>query len=183
MPMPTDTPGEVTLRTLYPLDRFQAQQQARFTVLMPAWMPATLSLRGAACEQGEHPIAHLFYPDPAKMELGGEHGLRLSEQLVANDADCDLCGFIVGDRAAAEAAYEFKVVGENATIEEVTIGTGTGMFVQGAWEPAGEGGFQWVNDPTVSVLRWQANGVALQIAYFGEELTLQELIKIAESIY
>jgi hypothetical protein len=183
LPLPTDTPGEVTLRTLYPLDRFEAQQQARFTVLMPSWMPANFSLGGAACEQGEHPIVHLVYPDAEKFAQSGENGLRLSERLVANGTDCDLCGFILGDWSAAEVAYEFRVVGENAVIEEVTIGSARGMFVQGFWEPAGEGGFQWVNDPAVSVLRWQSNGVALQIAYFGEELTLEELIKIAESIH
>lgn len=183
LPRPTDTPGEATLHTLYPLDRFQAQQQARFTILLPTWMPDNFTLEGAACEQQEPPIAHLFYPDAEKSALSGEHGLRLSEQLVANGADCDLCGFLVGDWTAAEAAYEFKVVGEGATIEKVTIGSASGLYVQGSWQAAGESGKQWVNDPGVSVLRWQSNGIAFQITYFGEELTLEDLIKIVESIH
>jgi hypothetical protein len=106
----------------------------------------------------------------------------VDEQPAPKGVDCDLCGFVVGDLSAAEAAYPWKVVGAHATIETVQIGNVSGLYVEGVWGAYDDSGMKWTPDPYVKTLRWQKGGMAFQLQYIGNAINKEDLIAIAESL-
>ncbi|HEY5119522.1 MAG TPA: hypothetical protein VII90_08710, partial [Anaerolineales bacterium] len=166
---------------IFPLTLAQVEEQAGFTLLKPTKLPEFLSFFGASYD-ADHKVAKLFYPVDQNRFGYNTDNLVLSEQLAPAGVDCDLCGFVIGDFAAAEADYSYKVVGADATIESVKIGDITGEYVEGAWYDDDNTGMKWHNDPYQKLLRWRANGTAFELSYFGMEVAKDDLLAIAESL-
>ena len=145
-------------------------QQAGFDVLEPAWLPVDssgqqlLSFDGASIEEQKN-IVRIFY----RYSLGGDgltDGLVLREQRFQVVHDCELCG----------------MVGASAIVQSISIGDGTGEYVEGVWKADDNGEWKWTPDPYVRTLRWQKGDLALEIQYFGLEVEKADLIAIAESM-
>jgi hypothetical protein len=145
-------------------------RQAGFDVLEPAWLPldpsgqALLSFDGASLEP-EGNIVRIFY----RYVLGGDgltDGLVLREQQAPLSSDCTLCG----------------MVGNSAVIESVQIGDMAGEYVQGVWKADDQGVWNWTADPYVQTLRFEKDGLAIELQFFGQEIGKAELIAIAASL-
>jgi hypothetical protein len=177
----TATPEIPDLKPEYPLSFAQAEEQAGFNVRTPASLPEILSFLGARYD-AEHAVVTIFYL--FEQALGGPNtdGLELWEQLAPNGSDCDLCGFVVGDLTATEADYPHTVVGAYATVETVQIGDIPGKYVEGIWGSADANGMRWLPDPYVKVLRWQKDGIAFELVYYGIAIDKEDMIAVAESI-
>ena len=182
-PMPAIATPEPTFdfHPIFPLTLAQVEEQAGFTLLKPTKLPEFLSFFGASYD-ADHKVAKLFYPVDQNRFGYNTDNLVLSEQLAPAGVDCDLCGFVIGDFAAAEADYSYKVVGADATIESVKIGDITGEYVEGAWYDDDNTGMKWHNDPYQKLLRWRASGTAFELSYFGMEVAKDDLLAIAESL-
>jgi len=154
----------------------------RFDVLEPANLPANFSFSRAAYNP-EYNLVLLTYFAGSGEDLTG---LTVKQQPAPNGVDCELCGFVVGDSAATDAAYPGKVVGANATIETVQIGDATGEYVEGGWQGTDCCGWVWEPTPARRELRWQANGMAFELTYgashYPDDVTIADLIAIAESL-
>ena len=169
------------LYTRYPLTPAQASEQAGFDLLEPGTLPEILFFEGAFYD-AEHNVVRIFYLVDQTRWAGLTDGLNLSEQPAPIGADCDLCGFVVGDLAAAEAAHSYKVVGADATIETVQIGNVSGLYVEGVWGANDDNGMKWLPDPYVKILRWQKDGMAFELVYYGMAINKEDMIAIAESL-
>ena len=110
------------------------------------------------------------------------NALIIREQLAPEGVDCDLCGFSHRDerRALVEAPLLLseKMLPPDATIEMVQIGDRTGQFVQGVEYNGG----QWYPILYRKRLRFQINGVAIEVWSDNNEMTKEDLIAIAESL-
>ena len=144
-------------------------------------MPEALFFVGLA-NVPEHNLFTTFYLYHDSNLPEGQDGLTVAEQSALNNVDCELCGFVIGNIAQVETEYRYKVVGENAIIETVKIGSAVGEYVEGAWEARDDTGMKWWADPYLKVLRWQANGMAFELSYFGMEIEKTDMIAIAESM-
>jgi hypothetical protein len=180
----TATPETIDVSSRFPLSVSQAEEQAGFHVLEPSRLPAILLPPVGASYEPEHHIVLIVYPvDPVQIGLDTSEGLALSQQPIGNNVDCELCGFVVGDLAAADAAYPLKVVGDLAAIEPVQIGDSDGEYVEGMWEGReGDTAMKWYAEPLVKILRWQANGMAFELTCWGGFIEKADLIAIAESM-
>ena len=177
----TTTPNLVDFKSLYPLTIAQAKAQAGFHLFEPANLPEALFFVGLA-NVPEHNLFTTFYLYHDSNLPEGQDGLTVAEQSALNNVDCELCGFVIGNIAQVETEYRYKVVGENAIIETVKIGSAVGEYVEGAWEARDDTGMKWWADPYLKVLRWQANGMAFELSYFGMEIEKTDMIAIAESM-
>jgi hypothetical protein len=152
----------------------EAEALAGFDVLEPTWMPEILSLFGAAFEseqwqRKQNTVRIFYYFSSDKYGPGLEsNGIVLTQQPIQSREDCDVCDF----------------VGADANVEEVQIGATTGEYVVGVWQADSSGNWIWIHEPYLQTLRWQANGMALELLYMGipEEVTKTDLIAIAESM-
>jgi hypothetical protein len=180
----TATPVSVDRSARFPLSVSQAEEQAGFHILLPGRIPAILLPLVGASFDLEHHLVQVLYPlDPAQVGIDTSEGLALSQQLVGDHPDCDLCGFVVGDLAAANAAYPLKVVGDAQSIEHVRIGNVAGEYVEGMWEGrAGDTSMKWYAEPLVKILRWQANGMAFELTCWGGFIEKADLLAIAASM-
>ncbi len=136
------------------------EAQAGFHVLEPTWLPETLSFKGATFE-GQQGITRLFYT------YAESNGLVLRQEAVARTEDCELCG----------------QVGASAAIETVDVNGARGEYVEGVWNLTDEGPV-WVPDPYLKTLRWQTNGVALELLYMGppDSVSKEDLLHVAQSL-
>jgi len=169
LPIETQVPGADT-GWEFSLSAEEAQQRARFDMLMPTWLPDFLFFREVAVNSQQRMVVvsyDVVYPnDPS---IGG-NGITLSEQLIYNDSkSCEIC----------------SLVGASAEIDEVQIGDIPGEYVVGVWQAIGDTGqWGWVSDPYLQRLRWHSDGMAFELLSFvnPDDLTKADLIAIAESL-
>jgi hypothetical protein len=68
-------------------------------------------------------------------------------------------------------------------IDHVQIGNIAGEYVEGMWEDrTGDNSMKWYAEPLVKILRWQANGMAFELTYLGNDFEKVDLIAIAENL-
>jgi hypothetical protein len=183
VPMPTSTPDANFFDpyTIWTLTPAEAGALAGFTVHEPAMLPEVLSLRGAIFNAENH-MVQIFYADTYAWSMGGQNGLTLSQQPILPSGEYELRNFIVGTLEQYDQYYAWTVVGDTAVIQTVQIGEFTGQYVEGAWYSEKGNPMQWHNDPTVKILRWQVDGMAFELNYWGSDITMDEMIAIAVSI-
>lgn len=181
---PTAIPTEESadLHNIYPLTIQEAEQQVGWKLLEPTRLPDILSFYGATLEidPAQPAITTLFYR--LDQQWGpNTNGVLIREQKIPTSGACKLCGFVIGQYTGKETAPSGMTVGANATIQAVSIGEFSGQYVEGVWKGTDQG---WVYDldPNVKTLRWQANGVAFEVTYFGEEITKEDMVAIAASM-
>jgi hypothetical protein len=136
---------------------------------------------GASYEP-EYYIVRIFYPvDPGWVGPGISDGLMLLEQLVPESDDCALCGFVLGDSKALWVDDPGSIVGGG--IQTVQIGDFPGQYVEGVWNGKNnDGSWAWEPTPYVKRLRWQSNGRAFELIFYGMEIEKADLIAIAEGM-
>ncbi len=190
-PMPaTPTSMVVDYSETYPLSVAQAEQQAGFKVRLPARMPAALMTEPVGATYGiwyePYHVVTMFFPvnPDAFGDPHGSDGLVLHEELLSDPAGLALCPFKGGTSAEVDADHgqTGSIVGGG--IETVQIGKVEGQFVIGVWTGQNNDG-TWFWDNTFGwpmQLRWQSNGLAYELTYYGPELEKADLIAIAESI-
>lgn len=186
MPVPTEDPYVWNPADTYNLSVSEAEQQAGFKVLLPTRLPDILSLVGASYDPNNK-IVQVFYLLDQNLWGPNTDGALLRQQVAADPANCFLCDIVIGDynKFAEEAANSksFKeIVPSDKEIETVQIGALTGKYIQGVW--SGTDCCGWVWDPTVfrKILRWQQNGMAFELSYFGENIEKADMLTIAESL-
>lgn len=193
----TPTPDIVDFSKIYPLTIAQAEEQAGFQARLPARMPTVLMPEpvGATFDnpsgvlhrvfRGYHVITMFFPVNPAAFgDPRGSDGLVLHEELLSDPKGCALCGFRVGTDADVDADTDFTLAVVGGGIEKVQIGGVEGQFVMGVWTGRNNNGI-WFWDNTFGWpmrLRWQANGMAYELEYYGTEIEKAALIAIAESV-
>lgn len=165
---------------LYPMTYTEVEEQAGFRVQSPSQLPEYLVFDGAAFDDASHTvILHFRYHDTAFPE--NTNGLRLRQAVIPETGTCPICGFVVGQYNGDPKSASGEMIGENTVIQSVPIGNITGQYVEGVWYGTEQG---WVFDTTsyVKTLRWQSNGMAFELLYFGEEISQADLIAIAASV-
>jgi len=174
-PEPTFDP-----RTLYPLTLAEAEEQAGFALLSPAHLPETYTFIGAAYdEQTQVAESSYIYHHPVYPDAQG--GLVVRQQLAPAGVDCDLCGFTRRDGKLpfdAPLNQILKMVPQEAIIEMVQVGELTAQYVEGTEYNGG----QWDPTPFRKRLRFQLNGVAIELWSDSFELSKADLITIAEDL-
>jgi hypothetical protein len=176
----TPTPEPFNFHPLYPLTLAEAEEKAGFAVQLPERLPEILSFSGASYDPDAKIVVLLYhYNDPNMPE--NTNGLGIREALAAQTGDCPLCGIQVGVGADVGKDPDALMVGAEATVETVQIGSVKGEYVEGVWNGTDKG-WVWVSDPYVKHLRWRMNGMAFELSYFGMEITQEDLIAIAQSM-
>ncbi len=186
-PAPTATESaseSFDIRTVYPLTVEEAEGKAGFKLLQPVKLPDILSLIGASFEP-EYKSVSLFYL--RSQDVGpNTDGLVLTEELIPSTKTNDQCGFTIGDKEDLEASTSgevshlcgIKIVGN---FEEVKIGDIPGQYTEGVWS-ASDQGWAWNADPYLKTLRWQKDGLALELMYMGMDITKEDMIAIAMNL-
>ena len=185
LPMPptaTPDPQESELRSVYPLTVAQAEEKAGFDVLEPTKLPEFLSWIGARYE-AEQKTVNLFYHLNLSLSIvpPNDNGLYLSEHLAPDPANGTPWGFRLGDSNAMMADNTYSIVGGG--IQTVQINAVPGQYVEGVWAGKNnDGTWAWEPVPSIKRLRWQVNGMAFEMDYYGDEITQADMIAIAESM-
>ncbi len=178
----TEVPSSepVDFYDIYPLTLAEANEKAGFTMMTPDLLPETLSFVGANYDE-ETDVVNLFYyynyPDMPE----ATDGLVISEQVLPDDGNCSLCGFIQGEYGPNIPS---KLVGNNAIIEPIQIGELMGQYVEGiGWMTAtDENGWYWSNEPYRKRVRFQTDELAVEVWAESYTLTREDVITIAESL-
>jgi hypothetical protein len=197
LPMPaTSTPDVIDFSKYYPLTVAQAEQLAGFQIRLPGRTPTVLLPEpvGARFDNpsgdpnmmygGYHVLTMVYPVNPAAFaDPRGMNGMLLHEELLSDPTGCALCGFRVGTDADVDADTDHTgaVVGG---LETVQIGNVEGQLAIGVWSGRNNNGI-WSWDNTFGWpirLRWQADGMAYELEYYGSEIEKADLIAIAESI-
>ncbi len=166
----------------YSLTMEQAESQAGFTVRQPSKLPDIFSLSGAFVDPAQK-IARLFYLEPP-LGPGDPFGLRLSQEPVQDLASCGLCGLVRGTYGDFLSQKDKLIIAADTVVEDVQVGGVTGQYFEGEW---GRG--QWLPYSSILTLRFQVDGIAYELKYFGfmdangkVPIGKADLIAIAESI-
>jgi hypothetical protein len=173
------TPYDFSMQ--YPLTLAQAEQKAGYPLHLPARLPDYLAFSGSNFDV-QHNIAILFYRLLSNDDPGNSRGLTFKQQPMSGNSDCELCGFVVGSLADVNASYPLKIVGDAKSIEPVQIGSISGEYVEGMWEARDDTDMKWFAEPNVKILRWQENGMAFEMTYWGQDIDKAMIIAIAESL-
>lgn len=177
---PTADPA-AALKERFSLSVEQAGQQAGFTLHLPAQLPDLLSLLGARYEAELEQVSTFYLFDQSRWGPNSD-GLTVSQQAVPQSGGCPLCGFLPGAGTDIDPQAPGKVVGKDAGIETVKVGAAAGQYVEGNWQGTDCCGWSWAPDPYFKRLRWQAGGMAYELAYMGMSITKEDMITIAESM-
>lgn len=167
---PIPTPGTPTPNPASIIDANpeinEVETQAGYDVLEPSWIPTSLTFAGASIE--DQKIVRIFYRyTDTKGQPVETNGLVFRQEPVPASNDCELC----------------DVVGPDALIESVAIGSTTGEYVVGVWKLTDQGA-KWESDPYLKTMRWQLDGKAFELLYMGppDTLSMEDMIAIAESL-
>ena len=162
---PTPEPGFQFTLTIT-----EAGQKAGFSVSGPTYLPQILTFKGASYDPATNLVRLSYTTDFSE-------NLMITEELAPDAAQCKICGFKVGASADVWTDTYGSIVPKD-TIQTVMIGNATGQYVEGMWE----NGWEWVPDPYIKRMRWQANGRAYEMYYVGTEISKDDLIRMAEGM-
>jgi hypothetical protein len=179
--LPAQTPTEDPLQYLrerYAQSVDQVQQSAGFKLSLPTRLPETLTFLGARFDPDQKTAAAFYWFNAFS---GSTDGLSVSEQPTNGTNDCNLCGFVLGDGTDLDKQAPGKLISKDAKINLVQIGGVSGQYVEGGWSGTDKG-WVWDADPYNRSLRWQANGTAYELSYFGGEIEKEDMLTIAQSI-
>ena len=148
----------------------EAAQKAGFSVQAPTHLPQILTFVGASYDPATNFVRLSYTTDFSE-------GLMITEEHASDAAQCKICAFKVGVSADVWTDTYGSIVPKDI-IQTVKIGNATGQYVEGMWE----NGWEWVPDPNIKRMRWQANGRAYEFFYVGTEISKEDMIRMAESM-
>ena len=143
----------------FPLEGTAVEAQADFDVLEPGTFPSGMTFLGAAFDPSLKIVSLSYgYSDTDRRIL-------IKQQPVDFTDTCDLCG----------------VVGASASVESVQIGDVGGEYALGVWELTDTGPV-WRDDPYLTTIRWQKDGIAFELISMGTEVGKEDLLAMAASM-
>jgi hypothetical protein len=168
------------MHSIYPLTLVEARDQAGFDLVLPTKLPEIQSFLGASYDADLH-FVRIFYLLDQTLWGPNTNGLLVNEERIPDSGNCALCGFVIGETMALDANKDGKIVPKFTTVQ---IGNVTGQYAAGDWENYNPdtGSWTWNPNPYLKRLRWQTNGMAFELSYWGMELTQADMITIAESL-
>ena len=162
---PTPEPGYQFILTIT-----EAGQKAGFSGTAPTYLPQILTFKGASYDPATNFVRLSYTTDFSE-------GLMITEELAPDAAQCKICAFKVGVSADVWTDTYGSIVPKD-TIQTVKIENATAQYVEGMWE----NGWEWVPDPNIKRMRWQANGRAYEFFYVGTEISKEDMITMAEGM-
>lgn len=134
--------------------------QVDYHLMVPAWTPDDLPFNAASLDENNS-ISRLFYGQAER------NSLVIRQEKVRTADECDLCG----------------KVGADADVKVASVNGAHAEYAQGVWNLT-EAGAEWLSDPYLQTLRWQADGMAYELIYMGQpdQMNLETLVRIAESM-
>lgn len=143
----------------FPLDVKDAEAHAGFDVLEPSNLPTGMTFLGSSVD----PVSKLVSLSFGYSET--DRRILIKQQPVDFTDSCNLCG----------------LVGASASVESVQIGDVTGEYALGVWELT-DNGPVWRDDPYLTTIRWQKDGMSFELVFMGTEAGKEELLSTAESM-
>ncbi len=140
-------------------DTQDANKRVPFTVLSPLTIPDGMTLQATSYDPALQ-LVSLSYG-----YSGDDLRILIKQQPVELPENCSLCG----------------LVGTSASVQEVQVNGVPGEYAEGVWELTNNGP-AWRDDPYLKTLRWQANGMAYELIYMGDEMGKEQLVSIASSM-
>lgn len=178
-PTPTSEPFDI--RDIYPLSLSDVEALAGFKVLSPEKLPEVLSFVGASYDEKTKMVTLLYrYNIPGMPDV--MDGLIIKEQAVTEGQTCDLCAFVRGKFVYGSTE---DVVSEDAIIETVQVGSLSGQYLEGiGWVNATSdiSGWEWASEPYRKRIRFEVNGLGVEVWADSYEMTKADLIAIAASL-
>jgi hypothetical protein len=165
----------------YNLTLSEAEQQAGFNLRLPAVLPEFLLFEGALYVPERNEILAFYHYNYANFPDNTD-GLVIREQLISANGECRLCGMVRGQYTNEYVEQSQKLVGPLAIIDAVQIGDVNGEYVEGVWHGTDCYGWVWESDPYVKTLRFQSDGYAYELAYYGLAVSKDDLVAIASYI-
>lgn len=158
----------------------QVEQEAGFNLHLPSQLPDVLTFVGARFE-AEKGYAIVFY-GYNDWDMGAiTDGLSLAQQPYFDTERCALCGFSFDDDGKYSIDQPEYLLSSDAIIQTVQIGNVSGQYVEGVWKGT-DNGWKWSSDPYMKRLRWQVGDMAYEIEYMGNGISMDDMVKIAETI-
>ena len=168
----------------------QVGEVAEYDILTPTTLPDGYEYVGGQNGQVT-PFAGLTYSD-------GDGNLRIF-QIPSDMATENTYSGISVDSINGEVSIDYEsifgLIGASAQVDPVTVGGAEGEYVRGAWEVDAEGmTLEEMQENNVSVrptwnpnantqsLLWEQDGMRFQIVAEGGDLTVDDLIAVAESM-
>ena len=166
---PTPTQDILDMHTVYTLTLAEVEEKAGFTLLLPSELPTILSYLGASYDE-DLQVARVYYSLNQDPRDPNTNGLVVMEQLIPASGDCALCGFTRQDTLGLDEGKDGKIVPDFSLVQ---VGEVTGEFVAGNWQSFNQetNSWTWNPDPYLKQLRWQKDGMAFEISYFGMKST------------
>lgn len=167
-------PGEVLIeQKIEKMSLEEAQQILSSDPPMPTWLPENIVLSGVRIGTGpysgtdEPPLSVVISYEPASD---------------SNYPDSAGLGLQITYAAQLEGGYAFPLGKE----QEVMIHEHPGIFVKGSWwhddTKNNLTDLEWRDDTDAGHLAWSANGLIFNLSASGLGLSLEDFIRIAESI-
>jgi hypothetical protein len=151
-----------------------AERQAGFKLMLPPSLPEKLSLHGGADYNRATGVASVWFT----YDMVNLNGLYLNQQIVTGPDDCTICGVVIGEENSVMMVHGPTIVGVNANLQDVQIGTFIGKYYEGMRLGSGE----WEAYPDIKHLRWQVKDRAFEMISIATGLNLEDLIAIAENL-
>lgn len=170
----------VDFKTIYPLGLDEAEKTAGFHLLTPSSLPESLSFVGI--RQDEKPgVFTIFYRNYEPNYPAGSDGIVIRQQKIEEGKPCELCDFVKGDYSPYATT---NLVDRSAQVDEVALKNGTGQYLEGiGWVVKSDSeGWVWDSEPYRKRLRFEVNGLAIEVWSDSYELTREDLINIANNL-
>jgi hypothetical protein len=176
---PTPTWEILDMHTVYPLTLAEVEEKAGYPLILPAELPTILSYLGANYDE-DLQAARVYYSLNQDPRGPNTNGLVVMQQPIPASGDCALCGFTRQDTLGLDEGKDGKIVPDFSLVQ---VGEVTGEFVAGNWQNFNQetNSWTWNPDRYLKQLRWQKDGMAFEISYFGNEIDEEDMIRIAES--
>lgn len=154
----------------------ELEKEAGYSVKTPGRLPDTLHFGGAEFV-AEKNILRICYPFLPYADCLGR-GLVITQQPIPPAGDFELQPFQKVKTGDTPVMAAWSV----GAFETIAVHGQTAQYAQGVWNGTDCCGWVWEGTEYARRLRWQADGLALEISSYGGEFSREDLILIAEAM-
>ncbi|HBH12820.1 MAG TPA: hypothetical protein DDX29_06880 [Clostridiales bacterium] len=172
---PAGTPEEE-----YPLTRQQAEEQLGYELLLPAILPENFQFVGIKIDAQTN-IVSAFYGLSGNGSHSGGNGLLIKQAILDDTNSAAFSPFTVDSPTEVGEQPTGSMVEMYKTVQ---IEQSEAQYVEGTWAATDCCGWKWEQTPYLKRLRWQSNGIGLELLYMGlpDLLEEEDCIRIAENL-
>ncbi len=165
------------LLSQYPDNWYTVCEKAGFEVLAPSELPVSMMFFGAGYN-ADTKVVKAFYPFMREgIQDISTNGLVITQGMLSADLKTHLGQFMIADQVGPND----DVTRMAPSCEQVSIGEITGQYVEGTWNLTDQGPV-WENTPWLKQLRWRVGERGFELLYMGNELSRDDLSRIANGI-